>query len=516
MDSHVLSSEETVLYNQDLLGAICDDLCSIGIQSSADGTKVNPLVALATVCTSVSETALDRLWKHIYGLNPLLRILNVGSSGPNSEGIWTIPSDVPESIWNRFKLYAQRIRSLTLDASSRAKDHPSIYLRIMTQLPNTPLFTNLKRLQVDQSFASKPHILFLLSSPDLREVGITLDPKPDTDAAATAVRTAVAGRETFIISCSLATGPDHHTTLGRIDLACPAPFFTGKDLRCLKITSHPITYSFLEDLSVSESLEHLEIIYTPGTLPRDSQDGFSSLKTLHVTGPVTSVTRMLRLIVADILQSLTFIDNSPNWNYHNAGEVMHDFHLELVGRFNLSLHELSLTYPRREIANQEHWESESQSVFELLYATELLKTLHYSGYLAFDQGTIEKKLVRAWPNIETISIPRLVIPLPCDVLPVLAAGCSRLASLTIPIEFPESGALPPRQVCRHGLRIFSSPNMPVKNPVRVAGYLDSLFPYLTKADGGDRWDEVECILLDACQLVRGDERRRGRLTELLA
>ncbi|SJL06662.1 uncharacterized protein ARMOST_10004 [Armillaria ostoyae] len=445
--SNPRSPEEAVLFNPDLLSIICDDLWTDGIQSLPGGPTINPLVALATVCSSISETALDRLWKDIYGFNPLLRVLNVETPGPNSEGIWAIPRDVPESIWDRFKLYAQRIRSLTLDASSRAQDHPSIYLRIINQFAGAPLFTNLKRLQVDQSFATEPHILFLLSSPDLREVGISLDPNPDTDAAETS------------------------------------------------------------ELSFSESLEHLQIVFAPGALPRDSQDGFSSLKTLHVTGPVTSMTRVLRLIVADILESLTFIDNSSNPSYHHACEAMHDFHLELVGRFNLSLHELSLTYPYRAIASQEHWES-SLAVFEPLYQMRLLKTLHYSSDLAFDQGMVENKLVRAWPSIETICIPRLAVPLPCEVLPVLAAECSQLASLTIPIEFPESGALPPRQVCRHGLRVFSSPDIPVENPVRVAGYLDSLFPYLAKIDGGDRWDEVERIILDACQLVRGDERGR--------
>ncbi|KAK0234709.1 hypothetical protein EDD85DRAFT_792725 [Armillaria nabsnona] len=463
------SPEEAVLFNTDLLGIICNDLWTDGIQSLPGGPMLNPLVAMTTVCSSVSETALDRLWKDI---NPLLRVLNVETSGPNrSRGIWTIPRDVPESIWDRFKLYPQRIRSLTLDASSRAQDHPSIYLRIIAQFPlDAPLFINLKRLQVDQSFATEPLILFLLSSPDLREVGITLDPNPDAHAAVT-----------------------------RIDLACPATFFTGKELRCLKITSHPIAYSFLEEISVSESLEHFQIVFTPGTLPRDSQDGFSSLKTLHVTGPVMSMTRVLRLIFADILQSLTFVDNSSNPSYHHACEAMHDFHLELVGRFNLSLHELSLTYPYRAIASQEHWES-SQAVFEPLYGMRLLKTLRYSGDLAFDQGAVENKLVKAWPNIETICIPRLAVPLSCEVLPVLAAECSQLADLTMPITFPDSDALPPRQVCRHGLRVFSSPDMPVENPVRVAGYLDSLFPYLAKIDGGDRWDEVERIILDACQL----------------
>ncbi|PBK98614.1 hypothetical protein ARMGADRAFT_1060307 [Armillaria gallica] len=502
-DSNPHSS--AVLFNPDLLSIICDDLWTEDIQSLPGG--INPLVALATVCSSVSETALDRLWKDIYGFNPLLRVLNVETSGPNSGGIWTIPRDIPEPMWDRFKQYAQRIRFLTLDVSSRARDHPSIFLRLIAQFPDAPLFTNLKRLQVDHIFAAEPHILFLLSSPDLREVEITLEPNPDDDTLATSVRTAVPGRESFILSCPLVTRAGRNSAPGRIDRACPATFFTGKDLRCLKITSHPISYSFLEEISSSKTLEHFQFIFAPHTLPRDSQDGFSSLKTLHVTGPVMSMTRVLRLIVADILQSLTFIDNSSNPSYQHACEAMQDFHLELVGRFNLSLHELSLTYPYRAIASQEHWES-SQAVFEPLYEMRLLKTLRYSGDLAFDQGTVENKLVRAWPSIETIYIPQLAVPLPCAVLPVLAAECSQLRDLTVPIVFPDSDALPPRQACRHGLRAFSSPDIPVENPVRVAGYLDSLFPYLAKIDGGNRWDEVERIILDACQLVRGDERRR--------
>ncbi|KAK0187127.1 hypothetical protein F5146DRAFT_1142042 [Armillaria mellea] len=513
-DSNPRSPEEAVLFNPDLLSIICDDLWNDDIQSLPSGPTINPLVALTTVCTSVSETALDRLWKDIYGFNPLLRVLNAETSGPQSGGLWTIPRDVSQPMWDRLKQYAQRIRFMMLDAPSRATDHPSIFLRLSAQFAGAPLFTNLKRLQVDQVFAAEPHILFLLSSPDLREVEIALEPNPDEHALTASVGTAIPGRETFIISCPLATQAGYNSAPSPIDGACPATFFTGTHLRCLKITSHPISYSFLEELSSSESLEHFQFIFSPHTLPRDIRDGFSSLRTLHVTGPVRSMTRVLRIIVPDILESFTFIDNSSNLSYHYACMAIHDFHLELVERFNLSLHELSLTYPYQVIGQAEHWNS-SQAVFELLYSLKLLGMLYYYGNLALDQGTVEKKLVKAWRNIETICIPRLAVPLPCDILPVLAAECSQLASLTIPIEFPESGALPPRQVSQHGLRVISSPDMPVENPVRVAAYLDSLFPYLAKIDGGDRWNEVERIILDACQLVRGDERGRGRLIESL-
>ncbi len=83
------SPEEAVLFNTDLLGIICNDLWTDGIQSLPGGPMLNPLVAMTMVCSSVSETALDRLWKDIHGFNPLLRVLNVETSGPNhSRGIW--------------------------------------------------------------------------------------------------------------------------------------------------------------------------------------------------------------------------------------------------------------------------------------------------------------------------------------------------------------------------------------------------------------------------------------------
>ncbi|KAK0200390.1 hypothetical protein DFS33DRAFT_1361235 [Desarmillaria ectypa] len=510
MDSNARSLEKAVLYNEDLLSIICDKLCTTGIQSLPNNATVNPLVSLATVCTSVSETALDRLWKHIYGFNPLLRVLNVENSGPNNGSLWTIPRNVPEPIWNRFKKYAQRIRSLTVNTSSCARDHPSIYLRLIARFPD-PLFTNLKRLEVDQSFAAEPHILFLLSSPDLRQVEITLEPDPDDETVATSVQIAVAKRETFIISCPLTTHTSYNTTPSRIDGACPATFFTGKGLRCLKITSHPVTYSFLEELSSSKSLEHLQFIFDPHILPHDGRDGFSSLKILHVTGPVASMSRILRLIAPDILESFTFIDNSSNQGYHYVCEAMMDFHLGLYERFNLSLYELSLTYPYWMIG-QEYWES-SRIVFEPLYKLRLLKRLHYFGDLALDQDTVEKKLAEAWPGIKTICIPRLVASLPYEILPVLATHCHQLTCLTLPIAFPDSDALPPLQALRHKLRVFSSPDTSVGQPACVARYLDSLFPFLAEIDGGERWDEAERIILHACQPVRCDERGRDRLKD---
>ncbi|KAG7442189.1 uncharacterized protein BT62DRAFT_936293 [Guyanagaster necrorhizus] len=495
MDSSSLSA---VLYNPDLLSVICEELWA-SIQSSSYGAKPNPLVSLATVCTSVSETALDRLWKHIHGFTPLLRVFNARTSRTNNgSSIWTIPIEVPQSKWDRFERYAQRVRSMTLDASSGTRDHPSVYLRLMAQFSNAPLFSSLKRLEVDPSFASEPQILFLLSSPNLQEVEIILESIVNNDTLSTSVRTAVAGRETFILSGPLTTHAGYDVAQSFIDRACPATFFTGKDLCCLKITSHPATYSFLEELSSSESLKHLQFIFGTHTLSHshDIRDGFSVLKTLHVTGDVASMSRVLRLVVPDILESFTFIDNSFVQSYHYACVAMQHFHVELVERFNLSLHSLSLTY-RHWTIGQEDWEA-SRVVFEPLYGLgPPLKALHYSGNLAMDQKLVEEKLVTAWPGIETICIPRLAIPPPCDVLPVLAEHCRHLACLTLPIAFPDSATLSPPKIRRHRLRAFSPTDVPIQQPACVARYLDRIFPFLTNIEGGKRWDEVERIILHA-------------------
>ncbi|PBK98615.1 hypothetical protein ARMGADRAFT_1009008 [Armillaria gallica] len=507
MEDRVLSPGERVLYNQDLLSIICDDLWTPPVQKlHPEGTNIHPLVILASTCSAVSEMALNRLWKHIDGLNPLFDVFSYSSWVGSADGSVTyrvIPEETTESEWKRFMLHAQRVRSLTLDFSLHPAFHPATYLCIATQFPNVPVFPNLESITVDESIAAEPRILFLLSSPKLQKVEITLGLDADGPAVSTAVKAAIAGRETFIISCPIVATMNEPVDLR---IPCRATLFTGQGLRCLKIPNHRVVDAFLEELSSSQSLEHLQIRFSPW-MRRDRQAGFPSLKSLHITGPIASMNRVLRLIVPGKLESFTLIDNTSGQNYQSTSQVMRVLHRDLLAHFGLSMCELSLTYPSWSIGRVD-WDT-SYEVFEPLFGLKSLKKLHYTGEVAFDRDVLERRFATAWPGIETLSIPRVVGPaLPYDALPAIALGFPRLTHLTMPVVFPESYVSPHDQILQHGLCEFSSPDTSVKRPACAARYLDRIFPFLMRVEGGEGWDLVEQTILEACQPIRRHPRHR--------
>lgn len=415
-----------------------------------------------------------------------------------------IPGEATQAEWDRFALHARRVRSLTLDLSLLPAVHPATYLRIVTQFPSAPIFPNLESITVDESIAAEPRILFLLSSPKLQKVELAVGFDVFEPTMFAAVQAAIAGRETFIISCPIAA-----TTNQPVDsrLYCSATLFTGRDLRCLKIPNHTITDYFLGELSSSQSLTHLQITFTPLRIPRDNRAGFPSLKSLHITGPVASMNRVFRLIVPGRLESFTFINNTSDQGYQSTSQVMRVFHLDLLSRFGLRMHELSLTYPSWSIGPAD-WVT-SYEVFEPLFGLKSLKKLHYTGEVAFDQDILERRFATAWSGIEMLSIPRVVGPaLPYNALPVIALGFPRLTHLTMPVVFPESYVSPHDQILQHGLREFASPDTSVKRPACAARYLDRIFPFLMRVEGGEGWDLVEQTILEACQPIRRHPRHR--------
>ncbi|KAK0436410.1 hypothetical protein EV421DRAFT_2038747 [Armillaria borealis] len=507
MEDRILSPGESVLYNQDLLSIICDDLWTPPVQKlDPEGTNTHPLAALASTCSAISEMALNRLWKHIDGLSPFFDIFKYTSYAGTTDppGLYrVIPEEVTQAEWERFALYAQRVRSLTLGLSLRPAVHPSTYIRIMTQFPNVPIFPNLTSMTVDESIAAEPRILFLLSSPKLQKVELALGLDADYPTIFAAVKATISGRETFTISCPMVATMQ---PLVELSVTCDATIFTGKDLRCLKIPNHTIVDAFLEELSSSQSLEHLQIKFSPW-MHKDRRAGFPSLKSLHIIGPVESMDRVLRLIVPGKLESFTLIDNTSDQSYQSTSQAMRVFHLDLLSRFGLRMRELSLTYPNWSIG-QADWDT-SYEVFEPLFGLKSLKKLHYTGEVAFDRDVLERRLATAWPGIEMLSIPRVVGPaLPYNALPVIALGFPRLTHLTMPVVFPESYVSPHDKILQHGLREFSSPDTSVKRPACAARYLDHIFPFLMRVEGGEGWDQVEQTILEACQPIRRHPRYR--------
>lgn len=185
---------------------------------------------------------------------------------------------------------------------------------------------------------------------------------------------------------------------------------------------------------------------------------------------------------------------------------MRVFHVDLLSRFGSSMREISLTYPGWSIGRA-CWDT--YGIFEPLFGLKPLKKLHYTGEVAFDRNILERRLTTSWPGVGALSIPCIVGPaLPYDALPAIALGFPRLTDLTMPVVFPESYVSPHEQILQHGLRKCSSPETSVEWLTCTARYLDHIFPFLMRVEGGSGWDQVEQIILEACQPIRRHPRHR--------
>ncbi|KIK37389.1 hypothetical protein CY34DRAFT_810380 [Suillus luteus UH-Slu-Lm8-n1] len=73
------------------------------------------LAALARTCRTFKEPALDTLWKHIHGLEPLISCFPEGVRNRDVQGKLTLIRPPFAREWNIFAQYAHRIRSLIFD-----------------------------------------------------------------------------------------------------------------------------------------------------------------------------------------------------------------------------------------------------------------------------------------------------------------------------------------------------------------------------------------------------------------
>ncbi len=152
-------------------------------------------------------------------------------------------------------------------------------------------------------------------------------------------------------------------------------------------------------------------------------------------------------------------------------------------------------------------------MFEPLYELPKLRSIHSVGELVLvvDDENIKTSLAPSWPHIKSISIPQLSGDTPSYVvLSVLAKYCPMLVSLAMPIGFPDDGVLSAAEVLSNRLQILKSANTTAKKPALIARFLDRIFPFLVRVEGGSVWNEVDAILRDVCQPIRWDQHQRER------
>ncbi|KAG7442114.1 uncharacterized protein BT62DRAFT_936469 [Guyanagaster necrorhizus] len=494
-----------VLFNADLLAIICrnlwDNVKTDGCPLGPNGSRVHPLLSLALTCQAVSSLALDTLWRDIqeYGFQPILRIFPSAASG----SLQVLPEEIPDETWVRFRQYASRIRYIAFDPTSCARFSSTIFLRLAEY--QNPIFPKLQCLRSDVSFVASPSILLFLPTKTLNEIQLTFSPSTDVTTPSACIRTIkwqVPALQTLYICCPEFDNGQYRAT-SFTNLA------SLKGLRALTIKSHLVDYDALVQLSAFNNLEHL-CVKTTSNIPSDSrqaQGGFPSLKSLHITAKVSEMPRILRLVRQGTLETLTFVDTSGE-AFRTNSEFMMDFYRELLARF--PLHNLSLTYYRAAQLDRALWAS-SRAVFEPLYELHRLRSIQFVGELALDDETIKTRLAPAWPHIELISIPQLSGNIPsCAMLSVLARCCPRLVLLSMPFEFPSDGGALPEDVLSHRLQTLKSVNTTTKKPALIARFLDRIFPFLVRVEGGSGWSEVDSILRHVCQPIRWDQHQRER------
>ncbi|KAK0456939.1 hypothetical protein EV421DRAFT_2029354 [Armillaria borealis] len=443
------------------------------------GTK--SLCALALTCHATCDTALNYLWNDISGMKPLLSIFPRALS-PTSNLPWAYKT------WARFDLYSSRIRCINLDAHSRTLHSPTIFLRLAEK--QEALLPKLQKLTIDVAFAADPSVLLLLSSPLLDEL--------------------VGKRQGFVYCPSVHEGPppgtaDHVPPLGPI-----YPFSSFSNLRQLhklNIETHLVDLKFLAQLSSCPRLANLRVIVTQSGKPqkRQTQIAFPSLEYLHITACVSLMPDILRLIRQGSLTSLTY-RNSSDDDFSDLAYSVQAFHKELVSRFP-SLPSLFLYY----YVPEEHRQS-LRTVIQPLHDLPKLQKIIYHGVLCLDNDAVGLRLAVSWPRIRSLHISFLLGTSPTyRILAAVAKHCPLLTDLSIPVTFPERDeSLSDDGVFSHRLHTFSAFHARVDCYASVAHYLDRMFPFLVSIEGGEGWDQVESIILKACQPSRRDQLQRLR------
>ncbi|KAK0245333.1 hypothetical protein EDD85DRAFT_14927 [Armillaria nabsnona] len=516
------SPTKDVLYNPDLLGIICwfirdlsDGVIVSKYLSAINTLGAKSLCALALTCHATCDTALDYLWQDISGMKPLLSIFPRAVSS-SSNLPWIPPDAISDETWARFDRYSIRIHSITFAARSPTLHSPTIFLRL-AEKKQEPLLPNLQKLIVDVAFTADTSVLLFLSSPLLDEVEITFPSDPETDMAPMSIWT-LGWKVPGLRSLTLAhhhEGPLHHV----FHAPPPEPVFPFsslpnlRQLRKLNIEAYSVDFNCLVQLSSLPHLVELQVIVAQSGNPQQrlAQIAFPSLKSLDVAADVSLMPSILRLIRQGSLTSLTY----RNWfdpNFVDLADSLQTFHAEIVSRFP-SLISLTLNYcPYDYTPREEHRES-LRAVMQPLYDLSKLQIFIYNSVPCMHNDAVALRLATSWPEIRTLCVSNLLGTSPTyRILAALAKHCPFLTRLIIHITFPENyDPLPDDGVFSHRLHTLLVYNGKVDHQhASVAHYLDRMFPFLVWVEGGEGWDRVESIILEACQPARWDQLQRLR------
>ncbi|OBZ66647.1 hypothetical protein A0H81_13403 [Grifola frondosa] len=465
----------------------------LDVHSKVNGSHRQALARCARVCISLSDPALDILWKSLENLMPLLSLFSTFTHtveyGPPPEMVTIfkrvlVPCEISESEWVRFKFYARRIKSLR--QYSHMDVDPSVFHAISVRNDGLPFLPSLKTMKYTLQ-ESPEMILPLLISDRLVQLEL------DLFAYYTGIGQPLVDAVQILLDQVHPSSPDlQHLILRGFGYEFPMSIMTFKNLRTLHIETGlclVCSPQLLQALSLLDNLVDLAIHTIEFAGGAGKCGRFSVLKTLLVGGSSLDVARFLSDISAPQLQRLLVRSHILN---ADDGRAYMDV---LSSNFTSSLRELSIVFSSTNSRKPTKF-IPFASLIEPLYNLHRLSVIELSLFidqtgLSFTENDI-RMMANSWPDIvilcvQTAPAPKETLP-PVDCLAEFAERCPALRELVLPslrLSIGSSPVSPPSlETSSHGLQrlLIGNGRTAVPNPASVARFLDSLFPTLTVED----------------------------------
>ncbi|KAF9484254.1 hypothetical protein BDN70DRAFT_825915 [Pholiota conissans] len=495
---------------------ILDDICEyLSYDCDADTEDIHlsrrTLLRLALTCKAFLEPALDRLWRSLDSLFPLLKILPAFGK---SDGTYVLRGTISEADWARFDWYARRIRKFSYMRDPDSLDIAMhVYFRL-AQLCSSPILPSLRHLQCPSTsqgdFLISGICLFL--SPSLQTLEFENISSVEDKLCGTALYTLFsdgAQMEKIVL---------RGRGLSKDTLSLAIRFEGLRELE-LQGMGLSLDMQILEEIGKLPWLVDLAIDFTNSSItPLDKDIGLRDLKSLMITASIPFVQAFLPHILTTTLE--TFVAVAPSTSADKK-----EFLEDIVSRWKDTLRRIALVHQQ-----EENVEELNLSVLSPLLPLRKLTYLRIEGYaMELTDNNIEN-FARAWPDMITLLLPFISSGHPRPTitsLRTLARMLPGLRHLRIPLN---TGDLPPFVSTGephspvhelHTLTIASADDpWELRDLLHLARHIDYFFPrlryvYPYEAHDVDRWVQVH-EMIQMYQAVRHEvvafERQRHRWT----
>ncbi|KAF8965795.1 hypothetical protein BDZ97DRAFT_1729789 [Flammula alnicola] len=485
--------------NPDILDEICEYLSyEYDIDSDDISVSRRTLLWVALTCKAFLEPALDRLWRSLDSLFPLLKIL---PAFIQSDGTYVLRGAISPEEWTRFDWYARRIRKFSYTRDPDSLDIAMhVYFRL-AQLRPAPILPSLRHLHCPSTsqndFLISGICLFL--SPSLQTLEFENISSVEDKLCGTVLYTLFsdgAQMEKIIL---------RGRGLSR-DTVCMAIKF--EHLRELELQGmgESLDMEIMEKIGSLPWLVDLAIDFTNSLIPPLEKDiGLKDLKSFMITAPIPFIQAFLPHIATVNLE--TFVAVAPT---HPPVDKK-DFLDEVVTRWKESLRRIALVHQQ-----EENVEELNITVLAPLLPLRKLTYLRLEGYsMELTDDNIEG-FARAWPEMDTLLLPFISANHPrptINSLRILAQLLPRLRHLRIPlntgdlIPFVSTGEPHSPAHDLHSLTIASADDpWELRDLLHLARHIDYFFPrlkyvYPYEAHDVDRWLQVH-EMIQMYQAVR--------------